>query len=324
VKTTKALTRNRIVLALVSLVFTVGIIEICGRLLVPAPVERMDGFESDEVLGWKLPQASRMLWRGKVAAVNALGMRGSEPNPEATISIVMIGDSSMFGDGVKDQETMPAQLAAMLGPNVDVQNAGIPGYTCWQSRIWMSRIRRSYNPDILISYNLHSDYRRASAHDRVIAATQLGPLTTTGLGRVISELSLRWRMRSGASNLSNDEYDACLRGLAEDQSKGGGKTVFMVPISDVDFQSSPLHGLAEPGPPGTRLMDYKDTMRLVAQETNSTVIEGSEAIRVAALSRQAALLDAVHPTAKGHTALATGLAGGLKTAGLLGSPDQNR
>jgi hypothetical protein len=336
VRIMERLTRYRIALALVSLVFTVGVIEICGRLVVPAPVERMDGFVSDEVLGWRLPPASRMLWRGNAAAVNALGMRGSEPNPDATTSIVMVGDSSMFGDGVKDHETMPAQLGAMLGPNIDVQNAGVPGYTCWQSRIWMSRIRSRYNPDILISYNQHSDYRRASADDRVIAATQLGPLATTGIGRVISALSLRRRMSKGASNLSNDEYGSCLRGLAEDQHRGGGKMVFMMPISDVDFQSSPVDAPAEPGqlgppkppgppgPPGTRLMDYEDTMRQVAQETGATIVEGSEAMRVAELSRKAALLDAVHPSARGHKALATGLAAGLKAAGLLGSPDENR
>ena len=89
----------------------------------------------------------------------------------------------MFGDGVADHQTMPAQLAARLGPQVDVQNGGVPGYTCWQSRILVKQIREQFNPDILITYNQHSDYRRASAHDRVIAATQLGPLANTGIGR---------------------------------------------------------------------------------------------------------------------------------------------
>ena len=100
--------------------------------------------------------------------------------------MLIVGDSSVFGDGVDDDQTMSAQLARALDGRADVQNAGVPGYTCWQSRIWVDRVRPQLSPDVLVVYNQHSDYRRASSHDRVIAATQLGWLANTGIGGLIS------------------------------------------------------------------------------------------------------------------------------------------
>jgi lysophospholipase L1-like esterase len=315
------LTRHRITLALVSLVLVLGALEILGRLVVAPPVDRTDGFLADSVLGWVLPPGADMQWRGQLAKVNDLGFRGPPRQTTAPLSILMIGDSSMFGDGVADHQTMPAQLAARLGPQVDVQNGGVPGYTCWQSRILVKRVRERFNPDILITYNQHSDYRRASAHDRVIAATQLGPLANTGIGQLISALSLKRRMATNAANLSRDEYRDCLTALADDQAKHGGKMVFVMPISDVDFPSSPLFGQEEPGPPGTRLADYRDAMRETAARTGATLVDGAAAITAAGLSGNAALQDVVHPTPAGHVALAEAIAQGLKRSGILGKID---
>ena len=58
-------------------------------------------------------------------------------------------------------------------------------------------------------------------------------------------------MSANASNLSMDEYGACLRDIAQDQRSAGGSVVFVQPISEVDFPNSPLFGQPEPGEPGT-------------------------------------------------------------------------
>lgn len=316
-------TRLRIALALASLALTLAALEVTGRLLVPAPIARTDGFMHDDQLGWVLPKGERMMWRGKVAQVNSLGFRGNEP-VDGVESVLIVGDSSVFGDGVNDRQTMAAHLTEALDGRVDVQNGGVPGYTCWQSRIWVSRIRPDFSPDVLIIYNQHSDYRRASSHDRVIAATQLGWLANTGTGWLISHLSLRQRMQANASNLSLDEYDACLRDLARDQLATGGGVVFVQPISEVDFPTSPLYGQPEPGEYGTRLMDYQDAMRSVATSLDAPFVDGADAIQVAGLDGNAALIDTVHPTAEGHQALARGIASAMSRAGMLGTTQEGR
>ena len=117
---------------------------------------------------------------GKQAQVNSLGFRGSEPVPGKP-SVVIVGDSSVFGDGVDDHQTMSAQLARALDGRADVQNAGVPGYTCWQSRIWVDRVRPQLSPDVLVVYNQHSDYRRAALTTASSPQPSSGGWPTRGL-----------------------------------------------------------------------------------------------------------------------------------------------
>ena len=82
-------------------------------------------------------------------AINRLGFRG-ELVDSATPVIVAVGDSIPFGAGVKDDETYPAQLDALLraaGSPVHVLNAGVPSYNLRQS---FDRLRL----DVLERYRL--------------------------------------------------------------------------------------------------------------------------------------------------------------------------
>jgi len=70
------------------------------------------------------------------ATVNSLGMRGREINPAAKLRFLVVGDSHAFGVGLKDDETLSAQLEQQFqqkyGPNVVVANGGVPGYGLYQ------------------------------------------------------------------------------------------------------------------------------------------------------------------------------------------------
>ena len=315
--------RSRPVLAALSLVLFLAITEVVGRLVIPDNPPRADGFTSDPTLGWMLPAATTMQWRGRPARINRLGLRGSEPTANPTARILMVGDSSMFGDGVKDNETMPAQVGQRL-QNIDVQNGGVPGYTCIQTREWIARLDAQFRPDILVSYNQHSDFRKASNHDQVVAGASLGPLVGTGIGRLLTQGILWLRMSSGRSNLSLSEYKGCLEDLVASQKEHGGHTIFVIPFSTDDFPSSPIYGLPGPEPEGQRLGDYRQAMRDVATETDNLFIDAGEVVRGAGLTQGNALQDVVHPTALGHKILAQSIASAIQTSGWVGTTPQKR
>ncbi len=318
--------RKRLLLALMSTVLIVVILEITGRVTVKTEAPRHDGFVSDAVLGWKLPASTVINWRGFAASINSLGFRSPAPLDQANTRILFVGDSSVFGDGVRDEQTMVSQTAKALqgSAGIDVQNGGVPGYTCPQTTILLDRLGAQYQPDILVVYNMHSDFRKAAPHDRVIAATQLGLFANTGIGKLISQGILTRRVKNNSSNLTLDEYTQCITELARDQEKRGGKTVFLVPISEPDFPNSPFYGQPDPEPPGERLSDYRDAMKAVAAATNSPVIDGPAVTVAAGLTSGTALLDPVHPTPKGHLVLAGHVAQAIQSKGWVGTTPQPR
>ena len=312
--------RPRWLFAVFSLsLFGVGL-EVGGRCAV-TPVSAVAGdFVPDEVLGWRLPASTSFEWHGRLISVNRLGLRGAEPLSEPATRVLFVGDSSVFGDGVADDETMPAQLMRRMAPGVDVQNGGVPGYTCPQSRLLLSRLEASYTPDILISYNQHSDYRLAGPDDRVMVSTRLGPLASTGVGRLVSAGVLWRRVRAGRRNLDVDQYRDCLSAMRADQQARGGRTVFVVPIiADHDFPGSPHYDQPQSLPLGERLTDYRSAMRDVAIDSGSLLVDAPTWLRAEGLSRDSALLDMVHPTPVGHELLARSIAISLAQAGWVGT-----
>src|SRR5262245_49101791 len=60
------------------------------------------------------------------ATVNSLGMRGREINPAAKLRFLVVGDSHAFGVGLKDGQTLSAQLEQRFqqkyGPDIAVAN----------------------------------------------------------------------------------------------------------------------------------------------------------------------------------------------------------
>lgn len=319
------MTRSKPLLSVISLVLVLAVLEGVGRALVPPPPEmRQDGFAADPVLGWALPAGTTMTWRNRPAAINRLGLRGPEPRPDAQQTILIVGDSSIFGDGVSDADTLAAQMNRSLGPSVDVQNGGVPGYTCRQSRILIERVVTELKPDVLIAYNQHSDFRRASSEDRVIVAANWGALGHTGIGRLLSAGMLWNRMRTNGSNLDRSEYEACLTAMADAQRSTGGKMMFVVPITEVDFPDSPFYGEPEPEAPGKRLTDYRASMAAVAKASGALLVDGPAVTIAAGLTGNGALQDPVHPTVAGHAALSQGIVSALRDAKWVGNSPSKR
>lgn len=97
---------------------------------------------------------------------NSLGYRGEEiasPKPDDTYRIVALGGSTTYGSKVKSyQEAYPYLLEKVLKEkydylNVDVINAGVGGYTSWESLINFEFRVLDLNPDLIIVYHNTND-----------------------------------------------------------------------------------------------------------------------------------------------------------------------
>src|SRR4029453_7432661 len=87
--------------------------------------------------------------------LNELGFRGSLAGHSTLDSqlVAFIGDSYVFGSGVGDGDTVPANVARMLAdlePPVAVVNAGIPGLNAGSFPGVIRYVRSRLNPDVIV------------------------------------------------------------------------------------------------------------------------------------------------------------------------------
>ncbi len=121
----------------------------------------------DETLGWKNVAGSVDRCHDEVVATNRLGFRGGEivtPKPSGALRILALGDSFTWGWGVASDATFPSQLeerlrAAHPGQSIEVVNGGVSGYGTVQELLWLDRIGRVVEPDIVVLFYYRNDWR---------------------------------------------------------------------------------------------------------------------------------------------------------------------
>lgn len=82
------------------------------------------------------------------------GSAVATPKPAGTFRILVLGDSHAFGWAIAEDATVAAQLEAALGAvtdsNVEVLNAGVPGYSAYQEAAWLEAYGSDLEPDCAI------------------------------------------------------------------------------------------------------------------------------------------------------------------------------
>jgi lysophospholipase L1-like esterase len=124
-------------------------------------------FRPDPELGWALVPGYRGLRveddRSVPTTTNALGYRGPEwtaSRRRASVRVLVLGDSVAFGLGVRDEETYPAHLEALLrerGADAAVFNSGVPGYDTLQEGIVFRRLADEVQPGVVVVTWLYND-----------------------------------------------------------------------------------------------------------------------------------------------------------------------
>jgi lysophospholipase L1-like esterase len=89
---------------------------------------------------------------------NGLGFRGPEiarQKPAGVRRVVVVGGSTVYGALDDDPDTLSVQLQAILrqrlGPDIEVINAGVPGYEALREAVFTRSDLLDLNPDVLVS-----------------------------------------------------------------------------------------------------------------------------------------------------------------------------
>lgn len=131
-------------------------------------------YRADDVGGWRMqPKVDAQPITGHegtrfVLTTNDDGLRTRARRTPApgVRRVVLMGDSTVFGWGVDDGDTVADALAEGLGPGFDVVNAGQPGYSTTQMEALYSRVVHAYAGDLVVVFVPMHDDNRVLVSDR--------------------------------------------------------------------------------------------------------------------------------------------------------------
>ena len=140
---------------------------------------------------------------------NALGMRGPDraiPAPPGTFRLITLGDSYALGVGVKEADTVAAQLEKRLNDaaaskadktTYEVLNGGVSGYDTRQARMAFEKYYSQYKPHVVVLMMVFND---DLAYNEELKAGLVSPQSKAG------ELLNLWG-RVEALKLQDRRYD---------------------------------------------------------------------------------------------------------------------
>ena len=280
-----------------------GGLELAGRLFMPIP-PLPPPFVHHPETGWALPPGLNTQTDGFELRTNALGLRGHElsSHPD-TFRALVLGDSTVYGWMVHEEETLSARLERHIGAyrRADVQNGGLPGFTCPQSAKIYQRISQESTIDLLVIYSLVSDMRPATGSDRPMADPLFQPLGLVGIGRIAAASSVHLRAASNRALSGVGLYERCLTDLLSEQQRQGGHAVLAVPLTERAIELAIANDPLEPSDPQ---QDYVEVLERLSRELGAPLVDINDAVMDKGLDPRILLMDEVHPTARGNQLIA--------------------
>lgn len=152
-----------------------GMIVSISLLLLAEGVLRIQGvrpaYRPEELPQWRMSaNLDNASLHGPVGhafrvSTNADGLRTHLTRTKPRRRIALLGDSVVFGWGVDDGESFPDAVAAAL-PEVDILNAGQPGYSSTMTAWLYQTVILDYQPDEVILFHTLNDYGKVLVSDR--------------------------------------------------------------------------------------------------------------------------------------------------------------
>lgn len=275
------------------------------------------------------------------ATVDPIGLRSpipERPRPEGVERVLIVGDSSIFGHGVPDDQTLSVHLGTALrerGVDVDTVNGGIPGYSTEQTLALLDEVGWDVEPTLLVIANLWSDNNFDVWHDRDLLHTakvfHQNPLRRSALYTLLASSIDRLRGGSGARVIT----------WTRTSGAPSGDVVRRVPLHDYARNLDTLARQAAERGVGVAFLGlanrdlvaktfdegswdiYIQTQTAVAEHHGAVRVEAQGALQEA-LDQGATLddlfVDELHPSGPAHARIAEALADGLVGAGWPADP----
>lgn len=169
-----------------------------GLLLAAEGVARLAGveaaYQADQVGGWRVIGGSQSVLFGQdpngphafEVTTNPDGLRSDLPRARTPgiFRVAVMGDSTVFGWGVGQNETVADGLAEglrHLSGGVEVLNAGQPGYSTVQAARLFASVVSLYQPDLTVLFLPLHDHNRVLVSD---TEHLRGASTPMAVGRV--------------------------------------------------------------------------------------------------------------------------------------------
>lgn len=194
--------RKKLLFSLVVFLLGLGLVEIVIRVVVGQPLaERlpMTIVRAHRTRGWEMvPHADHYTYEHLVK-VNGLGLRGPEvPKTKAPGErrVLVLGDSMVYGQGVADDETVPAQLERALGrPGTTVINGGLRAYSTAQELALLQELGERIRPDLVVLCWFWNDLDADPIEVQYQSLAGLGEVPFDTRAPVDGMLMFRWRVR---------------------------------------------------------------------------------------------------------------------------------
>jgi lysophospholipase L1-like esterase/uncharacterized protein YjeT (DUF2065 family) len=273
---------------------------------------------------------------GTKATICANGLRAPcpESRPGGKERVLVVGDSTFFGHGVGDADTIPARLEEALhrrGIDADVVNGAVPGYSTEQTRILLDEVGWATDPTLLVVGNLWSDntldaFRDADLlrtvqdyADNPLAGSALFRLVAGAIGRLRGDAPhvINWTRSSawpttGIRRVPLQRYAANLDQMARDARGRGIGVAFVAPANKSMFDGDESEGSHSWDP-------YFDAQEAVAAWHGVPLAHARDALAADPLPSEAKFVDLMHPSPAGARDIADAIAAALTGAGWPGA-----
>ena len=251
---------------------------------------------------------------GAPTQVNEQGLRAVQTTA-APLKILTLGDSSIFGHALAEEDTLHAQLREALGVRgveVDVLCGGIPGYSTEQTLLLLDEVGWELEPDLIVIGTLWSDnnldhfvdaewmallnspvsrfdwWMRSWSRAWRIARTRTSPQVSAIHGAEFSPVGwIRDPEPEGRRRVPPSDYAKNLdRILVEAERRGVGALMFQ-PVNP-----ERLTGEIDRSAWGA----YFEIQRGIATRRSVPVLDGLESLQASGMGTGEAFLDDLHPT----------------------------
>lgn len=204
---------------------------------------------------------------GQYVYINALGLRGPDmPAHRPALSVLLLGDSCIYGAGVPSQETidrfLEKRLESITGRTVQVYNGGCPGYSSYQGYDLLEEVGWKIRADIVVIEYMYGDSYRDIVPDNQRLGGPVAGWIRTWLWKNPFYCLLRDHFRSPGDDLTDclykgngnvfrvslTDYAANLHAIARLARRQGARTLIFLRMPQRDLVLPPMQpAMTRPG-----------------------------------------------------------------------------